>query len=377
MEPATASAGRRRAVEPGRTARPVRGRVRPLRREDIGTVAELHRAAFDHRGSADDVADFLGNVFFGHPWCDESLPSLAYEDRRGRVVGCLGIMPRPMTFRGEPLRAIVTHNLMVAPDAHGLAAIELLRAVTRLPVDACFSEANVAGRGVAEAVGAQVVASRSLRWFRPLRACALAAHLLSRRLPARVAASAERAASAADALIARIPRGRQPGPGRGHTAPLDATLLAELVDRFAARFALRPVYTAEALAWLLASLRASRRDQNLRARVVRDGGERVGWFIYYSRPSRIGRVLQVGAAPSAGRLVLAHLLEDAKRDGNVGITGAFDPVWADDIGASGCLLGTSESWLMTYAQPEIRDALHAGDAFFGRLEGEGWLRFAF
>src|SRR5687768_9820643 len=84
----------------------LKGHIRPLTEADLG-------AAIDPRER---------RLFFDVPWRDGSLCSLAYEDRSGHVIASLGVMPRPMKFRGRPIRAAVAHHLVVESSRRGVRA---------------------------------------------------------------------------------------------------------------------------------------------------------------------------------------------------------------------------------------------------------------
>ncbi|MFL6648299.1 MAG: hypothetical protein ACJ8KO_10090, partial [Sulfurifustaceae bacterium] len=58
------------------------GRVRPLEAGDIARVADLHARAFAKADRA-PPAVHLPRILLQHPWRDDSLPSLVYEDSRG------------------------------------------------------------------------------------------------------------------------------------------------------------------------------------------------------------------------------------------------------------------------------------------------------
>ena len=342
-------------------------------------MVELHSVAFSGGRPRPGLEPFLENVLFRHPWHDERSPSLAYVDAQGRLVGCLGVMPRPMMYRGVPIRVLSANNFIVHPDhRRGFAAIELLRTLLRYETDLIVSEATGPARKIDEALGGRVVAARSRRWLRVLRPAALALHLAAEsRLGPRAARVLSAMASVPDAVSTRIPGLRVGGPGREGERDLDGPLLADLVERLTGRHTLRPSYTPESADWLLASLRRSRRDQTLRARAVESGGEIVGWYIYYSRPSGIGRVLQMGASDEARALVVRHLLADARGQGNTGVSGSSDPEWTEELVSTRCVFREGQSWLVGFASDEtLLDTLESPRAFLGRLEGEGWLRFA-
>lgn len=342
--------------------------------------------AFGSGRSPSDVEPFLHDVFFGHPWVDPDLPSLAAVDRNGRLVGCLGVMPRPMILDGRPVRAAVTHNFLVDPEhRRGLTALALMQAMGGLGVDASFCEPNEAGRAVGQAVGARVVQSRARRWLWPLRPSALAARLArGGRTPSGVGGVLDTLASALDAMAHRLPGSPfRPARTGARAEPLTPDGWAETIERCTSAMRLRPVYSASSLAWLLRTLAATRRDQALRGRSVIDGGEVVGWFVYYARPRGVGRVLQLGATPHAatpharGR-VLDCLVRDALETGCLALSGASDPGWDDDTALATWPARERQSWPMVLTgSSDLRNVLESSDAFFTRLEGEGWLRFAF
>jgi hypothetical protein len=104
----------------------------------------------------------------------------------------------------------------------------------------------------------------------------------------------------------------------------------------------------------------------------------IGWYAYYSRPGGIGRVLQMGAMPSSHRRVLDHLFADAMDEGNLGLSGQADPAWTPHLQRSRCLFRPGRSWLLVHpGDPGLLRVLASPTSFFSRLEGEGWLRFAF
>ena len=58
------------------------GRVRPFMPADLPAVARLHALAFPNRRmGAVEVEQYLAELFYGHPWQDDTLPSLVYESR--------------------------------------------------------------------------------------------------------------------------------------------------------------------------------------------------------------------------------------------------------------------------------------------------------
>lgn len=108
------------ALTPGRdgvfhSRRRATGVVRPFEECDMVRAAELHESVMpraDHRVS-DSLRAHLLRIMLRHPWRAESLPSLVFEDNDGKVIGCLGVMSRPMSFRGRPITAAISHSFPV------------------------------------------------------------------------------------------------------------------------------------------------------------------------------------------------------------------------------------------------------------------------
>jgi len=55
----------------------------------------------------------LSRIFLRHPWYAESLRSFVYQENGGKVAGCIGVMPRPMSFNGSRITAAISHSFIV------------------------------------------------------------------------------------------------------------------------------------------------------------------------------------------------------------------------------------------------------------------------
>ena len=357
-----------------------RGRVRPLVEDDLEPVVELHRRAFGAGEiPTEELPAYLEELFFRHPWRDERVTSLVYEDEAGEVVGCLGVMPRPMTLRGEPILAAVSHNFMVDPERRSTpVAFELMRSLFDGPQDLSLAEGNDASRRIWTATGGGTSLLYSFRWTCPLRPARHAVDLLGRRgHVGPFAALLRPLAGAADAVAARLPRSPlRPRAPDLHAEELDAETLSGCVERFSRRRALRPVYDAAAVEWLFGAL-ALRRDRGELRRVLLRKGEAVaGCYLYYARPGSAADVIQAGATEESAAGVLDHLLRDARDRGAVAVSGLLDPALLPALSERLAPFhrGRSATWLLTHSRDErILRALDSGDAFFTHLEGEWWL----
>lgn len=360
----------------------MKAHVRPLVPDDLDDVVELHRQGFGGGAPPAELRAYLQDVFFGHPWVDDTLPSLAYVSETGGIVGCLGSMPRPMVLDGVPIRAVVSHNFIVAPGQRdGLAAIKLMRAAMAQRPDLTLADGNATARKISEALGARTLESRSNRWFRVLRPGGLGLHLMREFLaewhaPPAIDRAFDALSSAQGAVGRRWsgPRVRDVVPGER----ADARSILEVMERLTGHLSLRPIYSERTFSWLLDVLRRTRREQQLRLAVVRSSGEAIGWYVYYSRSGGVGRVLQLGADPKAQTLVMKALFADARSAGNVAVTGQSDPAWDTTYGATSCRMRRGRtSMLLRTPNRNVDRAFETSDVFLSRLEGEGWLHFGY
>jgi hypothetical protein len=353
--------------------------IRPLRPTDLPRLVQLHRRGFPGSRPADELEVFLRDLFFGHPWRDDGIRSVGWVDGSGRLMGCLGAMPRPMILDGRPVRAVVSHNFLVDPDARrSFAAIQLVRAMLSMGQEITFSESNGNARTICERLGWTTLHGRSRRWIRPLRPAAFGLHLLGRRVG--WADRLRPLGALPDAAAARTPgfRWRVPRP-KGSLGPLDAELLVGLIARASRVSRLRPCYEGDELRWMFEVLGRSRRSQRLRGRVLLSpAGAPEGWFLYQSRPGAIGRVLQVGTVGAPRGAVLDHLFHDAWHEGNVAVSGLGDPEWDADLRAKACTYRTGRTWVIAYSGSEAaRRAVAEDSMYVSRLEAEGWILHAF
>ena len=87
--------------------------------------------------------------------------------------------------------------------------------------------------------------------------------------------------------------------------------------------------------------------------------------------------MPAAAAPGyAYERVLRRLLVDAWRHGATAVRGRVDPSFARELSNQHCWCRWDGAWTLAYSRdPAIMAALHKGDAFLSRLDGEWWLGF--
>ncbi|HEY6854576.1 MAG TPA: GNAT family N-acetyltransferase [Gemmatimonadales bacterium] len=355
-------------------------RVRPFRPDDVPDVVGLRRRLyrFTERPSPAELADYCERVFCDNPWADDDLPSLVYEDQRGELAGFLGVLPRRMTFEDEPIRVAIATQLMVSPEARGLAGWHLVRAFMAGPQDLSVSDlGNEAARRLWESLGGSVSAAHSVTWEKALRPCSLAVSRLGKGALGRGAAlAAQPLIALGDALVTAWP-GAQERPAAGDTVPLTPATLTAAAAELLQTFSLRPDYDDGSLPWLLGQAAEKHEFGDLTGGLVRQpDGAVAGWFMHYVEPGHTCQVLQLAGRPAARALVLGHLLEDARRRGAIAVAGRLEPAWLPELAALGCALRDEGPWVLHHSRrPELTDAIERGDAFLSRLDGEWWLSF--
>jgi hypothetical protein len=111
---------------------------------------------------------------------------------------------------------------------------------------------------------------------------------------------------------------------------------------------------------------------------VRDpGGQVAGWYLYYLEPGGVGEVLQFGARPASVPGVLNCLFHEARSHGAVAVAGELEPRFTKEIATSRCQFTWPGYAVVAQSRnPELLNAIHRGDAFLTRLEGEWWARFS-
>lgn len=367
-----------------RSISPSMGRIRALAEDDVPQVADLYERVFGGGGGSASPAlrSYLEEIFCRHPWRDETLPSLVYEDGDGRIIGCLGVMPRPMSMNRRPVRAAVSHHFMVEPGRRSpLVALDLLKAHFAGPQDISLADVNEPSRQVWAAVGGTTPLLYRIRWTRPLRPGRYALAVLGKRgLPKLLQVGLGPLGRVVDALAAPLPQSPfRPRPPAASGEELDGAALACCVAEFARSRSLRPEYDDRSAKWLLEILGQKSQLGMLRKVLVRSAEGRVaGWYLYYLRPGAVSEVVQIGARPESATDVLDHLFHDAWQGGAVALSGQVDPELMPALSDRDCLFRidpTSVGVRLHSKHPDLIQAVLRGDAFLTRLEAEWWIPF--
>lgn len=356
-------------------------RIRPFAREDIPHVADLYGRAYRGRTgtSSQALKSYVDEVFLHNPWVDDALPSLVCQEN-GRIVGFLGVIPRPMLLKGRQIRVAVGCSFMVEPDSRTtLAGLELLRTFFSGPQDLSITDsANDSSRKVWERVGGSTALLYSMYWALPLRPREYASYFRTQtaQQPSPFAFASRLAPYWADAVPAHVSTNdlQQPEPSLLEE-DLDAEVLLECLSQFGGTESVRPEYDCRSLKWLLGMAAQKKFHGDLRKALVRNSqSEIVGWYLYYLNRTGISQVLQISARRNAFREVLDRMFYSAWREGAIAISGRMDPRFMGQL-PSDCFLRNG-SWVLVHSNnSDALNAICSGDAFLTRLEGEWWTRF--
>ena len=340
-----------RALHPERTssvgdATAAGGFIRPFRREDIPGVVTLRRHAFrlSERETPSDLADYFDVLFFGSPWCDPAFPSWVFEDERGAVGGFVGVLPRPMVWKGRPILAAVATQLMVAPGVTGSIGIQLARAFFSGTQDLSIADAaNDPAHRLWTMMGGVASSGRRMSWHRQLD------HL--------------------------------PDPSAGTYVPtLDPEELVPCMLDVLRSYRLAPAYDLRSMTWLLSMASAKKTFGRLAGGVVRGArGAVVGWLLFYAGDGNKGaEVVQMASIPGARGLLLEHTMWQARLRGAHQLRGRVEPSFRSALAAAQCEFTTAGPWFLLKAgDPDLLGDLEPGrdDVFLSRMDGEWWLAF--
>ena len=357
--------------------------IRSLRESDIPAVVALMARVYPDHGwpSQSLCEDYFHEMLFESPWRDPELASQVAEND-GEVVGFQALLPRLMRLNGRLLRVAVSCQFMVDPDRrHGLTALQLIKKCFAGPQDLTIADgANEIARRIWVGLGGQCSLLYSLHWTRPLRPAAFALSMLRKRgaMPAALQFAAQPVAKCLDAASARLRPNHFHRPSNAFTdEPLKPAQMLACLPELMQGYALQPVYDEQSFAWLLEQTARKNRHGKLRSRAVLDSQRRlIGWYLYYLRRGAPGEVVQVAARAGRYDDVLQRLLIDAWRQGATALRGRLDPRFAQELSDHHCWLRREGSFTLFHSRhADLTAAIHRGDAFLSRLEGEWWLRF--
>lgn len=349
--------------------------VRPLEPGDLPRVAALLSRLLS---GGDGVVSngylaTLRRLFFEHPWYDPSLPSLVYV-RGGTVVGFIGSQPRPLVFRGAPLRAVWSGPLVSDPDAGAPAGLLLMRAVLAGPQDVTLTDgANPEVLQMWERLGGRVSHLRGLAWMRLLRPMRGVGELLLRQRLPRVRRMAGPLWDGFDRVVAPAAGFRPSQPTETSSVSLRPAALASFRDA-AGGADPRVALDAHGSEWLLREVERTNPGAYAWRLVLGRNGEPIGWYVAELPRRGVGRLLGMGAHPTAVRAVLDQFSWDAWDAGTAAVTGRVEAQLLEPLLAYPRLVVRGSTRVLVHGgDPSLVDALVAGEGDITRLDGEWWI----
>lgn len=360
------------------------GEIRALRQEDVAAVAGLFQRILrkTHQPATPALKAYLSTLFLDGPDLDPEIGSHVHVGEDGRVSGFVGVMPLSMQAEGRSVRAAVCGSLMVDNHAEDpFAGARLMRAFLSGPQDISLTEtANDVATTMWRKLRATVLPGHSLEWLRVIRPAGFAMEM------AAGAASAARLLSPlARPLDAFLRRGKPELRWSTVTAAAPDNVVStidadddttiDLLQKLTAGFAVRPHWQPDSLRRMVAESRSKAGyGEMVRQMVTTRDGRPIGLFLYYGDPGRIGRVLQILAAPGQTGAVIDTMLAHAAERGMVALRGRTQPALLDAmLGRRFVFLHASAS-IVHARDATLLEPFLAGKAFFNGFAGESWSR---
>jgi hypothetical protein len=360
--------------------------IRTFSKDDIPQVTDMfQRLLLRNEGarlqSRDFLPDYFEQIFFRNPWYDEEISSLVYENANGKVVGFLGVIPRPMLMQRHPIRMAISLHYMVEPESRtSLAGVQLLKAFFAGPQDLSLTDgAGRVGRKVWEGMGGMTTYLYSQRWVRMLRPSQFVVSQLGKRISSAPLASVlNPLCRLLDAGATRFVPKYFPRLNSKYTEEgLDSRALLSYLPQLTGKRAIQPVYDDYSLLWVLNHARQLYLFGTLQSVLVRDqSGKVMGWYLYYLKSGETSTVIQIVARENSINEILDHLFEHARRRGATALIGRLEAQYIQELSDKYCWFDRFSGWTLIHSKnSEVLHAIQRGDAFLSRLEGEWCLQF--
>ena len=346
-----------------------------MERGDLEQVAALyeHVARSGSRTAPPGLMPYFEEFFFDHPWADPEIPSLVYVDGDGRIAGFLGSSVRRFVFDGRPARVGVSGQLVTEPDARNRApGAFLMREYMNGPQDLTLTDtASEVVRRIWEGVGGETFHLACVGWVRVFRPGQFASAYRRRAEDLGAPSGARTLLAPIDGLLGRALR---PAARETQSETATAADLVRYLPDVAQGARLRPAYDDSFLEWQLGAMAAVTPRGELRARLVRVGGEVRGWYLYYLMPGGISQVQQVAGDERFVGEIVDDLFRDAHAGGSAAVQGRIEPHLRAALAERRCLFHRAGYLALIHSRDEgVLHAVQSGRALLTRMEGEWWM----
>jgi len=354
--------------------------IRPFSEEFAAATATLYFRAMRGQSTQPGAAlsQYFCEILLGNPWATPEIPSLVCLEN-GKVIAALGVVPRPMEFRGQNIVAATLTQFMVDPDhRRSPAAIQVLRRCFQGPQDMTWVDgASDPVHLFHKACGSLPAHFYSLHWMRVLRPFETGRDILSRKgkVLHRVAALAT---IPADLLVTRLPIFRIRRPAFSVRAASTEELFA-CIEEIGWREPLKPRYDLASFTWLAAQAARALPFGQFRTLIVHDSaGVKCGWLAYFAKSHATAYLLQLGIRRADHfEPVLQALFADAWDQGCAVVKGPSRPEYLTTLTRNYCLFRHPGSSALIHSRnPDLLNTVRLGDAALSGLDGERWQRFA-
>jgi len=358
------------------------GEVRPLEERDLPRLAEIHLSAIGHVGNTVEEVErgyieTVPELVLNRAYAEFASPSLVFE-HDGIVQGFVLAGCQPAVFAGERVWVGSAGHLTVEPEARSsLAGIHLLRALCDGPQDLLYIDrSNTQGRMALKAAGFEQFPERSLRWSRVFSSAALQGQRVAQLfdLPWKPAMDGAARVGYWARRVARKPRFDLPDlPKATSVVALTPEHVLEVAPKAMTRFDLHPEFSDESQLTQSWDFMAKTRPNStfVMHAVVNRRGTPVGWYIVDIDTHGFGDVVQMVGVVGQERLVLLHLLHEARRAGAVAVEGDLSLDMLFDVDDFDCEISAERTAKSVHSRdPKLVDAFRSGRAFLTQLEGE-------
>jgi len=327
------------------------------------------------------LAEYFCEMLLGNPWASPEIPArVCLED--GKVIAALGVVPRPMEFRGENIIAATLTQFMVDPEhRRSPAAMQLLCRCFEGPQDMTWVDgASDPVHLFHRACGSLPAHFYSLHWMRVLRPFEMGREILSRRgskgrLFHGITGLLSRPA---DFVAQRLPPFGAGKPGFS-ALPVSSEELLACIREIGWREPLKPRYDPRSFAWLTGQAARAQAFGQFRMLVVFDAaGLKCGWLAYFAKRGGTAYLLQLGVRRADHfEAVLRALFADAWDVGCAVVKGPSRPEQLTALTQNYCVLRHPGSSALIHSRnPDLLNAVRLGEAALSGLDGERWQRFS-
>jgi GNAT superfamily N-acetyltransferase len=323
------------------------------------------------------LAEYFERTFFDCPWADPEIPSLVYEDDRGRILGFVGSHVRRLRLDGHSIRVACGGQLVVDPEARRRAVgADLFRAYFSGPQDATITDgATESVRRMWQACGGETASLKSIAWTRVLRPMRFGGDQVLGRLKLPTLSRRLRPLwTALDWLtFGLVANHFRPPEPRGSEELLTPHALLEHAPLVTKSVSCYPDYDEPFLGWLFQEMEAVKsRGTLVRSLVRNDRGQVVGWYVYYLQRS-VSQVMQVAAKKGAAGHVLDHLFHHAYVNGVAAVRGRLEAPLLASLSRQRCFFSSEGGALIHSRAPALLGALLSSLCLLARMDGEWWM----